>query len=360
MSTSCAISCSELELPSVHVATPCFVIFEDRVRHNLSATVKACGGVHRLMPHVKTHRAPWIVELLLSQGVEAFKCATPAEVELVLAAGATHVTWAYPSANPVAIQRVVQGARNHAQARLVGLVDSDRGLELWRNALAEAPSGVRLRVDLDPGMGRTGVAMSHEALRLARAVHRLGRFAGWHVYDGHIHGDRPERGRQVAALSERIAGLQASLRAEGIVGDVIAGGSYTFDLWPRDDVRYVAPGSWTYSSAQHDSELADLDWRPAAFVLTTVLSTRGGTATLDAGSKAISPDKPVAERFRWERRIVLMSEEHSVVEAEDLSVGDRVYLLPQHACTTAYLYDVAWVKTAQGRWEYRRQLGSAR
>jgi D-serine deaminase-like pyridoxal phosphate-dependent protein len=360
MSTPCAISCSALELPSVRVATPCFVIFEDRVRHNLNATVKACGGVDRLMPHVKTHRAPWIVEFLLSRGVEAFKCATPAEVELVLATGSRHVTWAYPSANTVAIERFVQNARDHEDARLIGLVDSDRGLELWKDALVAAPPGVRLRVDLDPGMGRTGVAMSDEALILARAVHRLGRFAGWHVYDGHIHGDRPTRQRQVTDLAQQIASLQAVLRAEGIIGDVIAGGSYTFDLWPRDQVRYVAPGSWTYSSAQHDRELADLDWQPAAFVLTTVLSTHDGTATLDAGSKAISPDKPTAERFRWERQIVLMSEEHTVVESKNLSVGDRVYLLPQHACTTAYLYDTALVKTAQGRWEYRRQLGSAR
>ena len=357
---SYAPSSSALELPKTRVATPCFVIFEDRVRHNLSATIKACGGVHRLMPHVKTHRAPWIVELLLAQGVEAFKCATPAEVELALTAGAKHVTWAYPSANPVAVDRFVRSARTYEDARLVGLVDSDRGLELWKDALVAAPPNVWLRVDLDPGMGRTGIAMSDDALNLARTVHQLGRFAGWHVYDGHIHGKRPERHRQVADLAARLAGLQDALRAEGIVEDVIAGGSYTFDLWPHGDVRYVAPGSWTYSSAEHDRELADLNWQPAAFVLATVLSTHYRTATLDAGSKAISPDKPTAERFRWERRIVLMSEEHTVVEADNLSVGDRVYLLPQHACTTAYLYDTALVKTAEGRWEYRRQLGSAR
>jgi D-serine deaminase-like pyridoxal phosphate-dependent protein len=360
MSTARAISPSELELPSVPVATPCWVIFEDRVRHNLSATVKACGGVHRLMPHVKTHRAPWIVEWLLAQGVQAFKCATPAEVELALGAGAKHVIWAYPSANPVAIDRFVKAARSHADAQLTGLLDSDRGLALWKDALDAATPSVRLRVDLDPGMGRTGVAMSEAALRLARAAHHWGRFAGWHVYDGHIHGERAVRQREVAALAERLATLQSSLRPEGIAGDVIAGGSYTFDLWPREMVRYVSPGSWTYSSAQHDSELAELDWQPAAFVLATVLSTHRGTATLDAGSKAISPDKPVAERFRWDGRIVLMSEEHTVVESADLSVGDRIYLLPRHACTTAYLYDAALVKTIEGRWEYRRQLGSAR
>jgi 3-hydroxy-D-aspartate aldolase len=55
-----------------------------------------------------------------------------------------------------------------------------------------------------------------------------------------------------------------------------------------------------------------------------------------------------------------MSEEHTVVEADDLKVGDRLLLMPQHACTTAYLYDNAFVKTSEGPWEQRQQLGSKR
>lgn len=349
------------EVPDVAVATPCFVVFEERLRHNLQATATACGGAHRLMPHVKTHRAPWIVELLLRAGVTACKCATPAEVEMTLAAGARHVTWAYPSANPAAIERFVNAACQHADAQLVGLVDSPAGLGRWEPALGGAPANVGLRVDLDPGMGRTGIAMSDEAVALARAVHALGRFAGWHVYDGHIHGERAARRREVAALAQRVTALQNAVRAEGAVGDVIAGGSYSFDLWPQEVARYVSPGSFAYSSDQHDLELTELDWQPAAFVLATVLSTHAGTATLDAGSKAISPDKPVGERFRWPGQITLMSEEHSVVESYGgLEVGDRVLLLPRHACTTAYLYDQALVRTADGRWEHRRQLGSVR
>jgi len=98
----------------------------------------------------------------------------------------------------------------------------------------------------------------------------------------------------------------------------------------------------------------------AAFVLTTVVSVHAGTATLDAGSKAISPDKPMSERFRWSGRIISMSEEHTVIEADDLKVGDRLFLMPQHTCTTAYLYDHALVKTSAGPWEQRQQLGSKR
>lgn len=312
------------------------------------------------MPHVKTHRAPWIVEFLLSQGVTAFKCATPAEVEMVLAANARQVTWAYPTVNSFNIHRFVDCARQYPDAVLTGMVDSERGLEVWRAELENGPANVRLWVDLDPGLGRTGIEMDDSALKLARAVDRLGRFAGFHVYDGHIGGDRNQRREKVLALADTVAALKDRLSAEKIECAVIAGGSYTFDLWPRHLTQFVSPGSWTYSSAQHDIELADLEWRPAAFVLATVISLHNNTATLDAGSKAISPDKPVAERFRWDGRIVLMNEEHVIVESTDLRVGDRVLLMPQHACTTAYLYNTALVRTASGGWEQRPQLGPAR
>ncbi|MET0652066.1 MAG: hypothetical protein ABWY63_06065, partial [Hyphomicrobiaceae bacterium] len=60
-------------LPNEPVATPCFVIAEEGIRHNLARTAEAAGGVERLMPHVKTHRAPWIIKLLTEAGVTAFK-----------------------------------------------------------------------------------------------------------------------------------------------------------------------------------------------------------------------------------------------------------------------------------------------
>lgn len=349
-----------VRLPNEPIETPCFLIDEDGVRHNLRRTAEAAGGIQRLMPHVKTHRAPWIVSLLLEEGVAAFKCATLAEVEMVLVNGGPNVTWAYPTVNAANLHRFVELAKRFPDAHLTGLVDSDYGLAMWREALKGAPANIGLRVDLDPGLGRTGIAMSDDAVKLARAVHAIGRLAGWHVYDGNVKGDREARQLQVLALADRVRALRDALRNEGIETDVTGGGSYTFNLWPHDLASYVSPGSWTYSSAQHDIELADLGWRPAAFVVATTISVHNGTATLDAGCKAISPDKPLAERFRWDGRIMLMNEEHTVVESRDLKVGDRVLLMPQHACTTAYLYSDALVKTSAGAWERRPQLGSAR
>ena len=342
--------------------TPAFLVVEEVVRHNLAATIAASGSAARFLPHLKTHRAPWLTEWLVAEGVTGCKVATPAEVELALAAGMRMVLWAYPTVNSANIARFIANARRYPNAQLVALIDSVAGIEAWLAVLQDnRPANLAFRVDLDPGMGRTGVPIGSVALELARRLHHEGCFVGWHVYDGHIKDpDRSVRHRQVGILVETVGDLRRQLDAEGIPSDVVAGASYTFDLWPADAAAYVSSGGWTYSSAQHDRELGAAGWRPCAFVLATVISTRNGTATLDAGAKAIAPDKPVAERFRWSARIFLMNEEHTVVELSTLAVGDRVLLIPGHTCTTAYLYDEALVLTVDGIWERRAQLASRR
>ena len=351
-----------LPVPPFPVETPCFVILEDAVLHNLRQTAKGAGGIERLMPHIKTHRAPWLIEAMVAEGVRAFKAATPAEVEIAMAAGAQYVVWAYPTVNAMAIARIVHAACAHPEVRIDALVDSPEGLQAWQSepSLATAPN-IRLRLDLDPGLGRTGAAIGPGAHDLALAIQGAGLFGGWHAYDGHIQNpDRRERIRRVSELAGRLRSFLAEARDRGLEGDLIAGGSYSFDLWPSDLVRWVSPGSWTYSSSQHDVDLADAGWRIGGYVLATVLSVRDGTATLDAGSKAISPDIPLADRFRGPGPIRLMKEEHVVITTDRLSVGQRVPLIPRHGCTAAYLYDRALVRLCDGRWEYRPQLGASR
>ncbi|ALM86783.1 alanine racemase [Bordetella sp. N] len=316
------------------------------------------------MPHIKTHRASWVVARMIEKGVSGFKVATVTEARMVLEAGAARVLWAYPTVNAHHLASFLALARQYPQATLGALIDSPQGLEAWKQA-AEAggwPSNLSLHVDLDPGMGRTGAPINTDALTLALGASKLGRFGGWHVYDGHIN-DRDielRRGR-VAEVAARVRQVVEQGRdAHGLSAELIAGASYSFDLWPADLATYVAPGSWAYSSDQHDIDLAHLEWKPAAFVLATVISRHGARVTLDAGAKAISPDKPMADRFRWDSPIVMMNEEHVVVNSDSLNVGDRVMLLPRHACTTAYLYDQALVKTENGDWETRTQLGSKR
>jgi len=349
-------------LPPDTAETPCFVIIHDRVRHNLAQTAAACGGVGRLVSHVKTHRAPWLVRDLVSQGVSAFKVATSTEAEMVAESGAREIIFAHPQVNATAIDRVIAVARKSRDVRVAAIVDSPAGVALWRERLkgGDAPN-LGLRIDLDPGMGRTGMALDGAAAALTDELVEEGRFGGWHVYDGHVHdADRKVRVEQVERICERVFAFLAGVHGEGAPVNVVAGGSYTFDLWPRREGVRVSPGSWIYSSVRHTADLPEFQWQNAAFVVATVVSTRDGTVTLNAGSKAISPDQPLEKRFAGPGPILSMSEEHTVIRADGLSVGSRVALIPEHTCTTAYLYSRAWVLGLDGQWSLRDQLGSSR
>lgn len=346
-------------IPPGTLETPCLVIDEAAALHNLDRTAAAAGGAERLIPHLKTHRAPWVVRMLVERGVGAFKTATAAEVEMALEAGAEEVLWAYPSVNRGAMERVIDAARRHPQAQVSALVESQEGLALWRQALGDR-SAVSLRVDLDGGMGRTGMPLGETAEELALALLGRSLFAGWHLYDGHIHGhDRAHNGGAVAGIQHKLKQFLSAMEKPLAQADVVVGGSYSFEHW-KDERFRVSPGSWIYSSARHERDLAHLGWKQAAFVLATVVSVRAQNFTLDAGAKAVGADLALAERFTGSGRILDMSEEHSVVEGTPRAVGERVLLTPGHACTTAYLYDEAWVRDARGTWDRRPQMGNRR
>jgi 3-hydroxy-D-aspartate aldolase len=351
-----------LPLPTMEVETPCFVVLEPAILHNLQKTVDLAGGVERMVPHVKTHRSPWVARFLVERGVVAFKTATPREVEMVLQAGAHEVVWSYPTTSVAAIARVIQAADAHPQARVTGVVDTDVGLATWLRLLAVGNHpNMDLRVDIDPGMGRTGVAIGEAAIEFALKISQAGRFGGWHVYDGHIQDlDLSKREARFLELQGQLNAFFDRAEKVGLQRDIIGGGSYTFSLWAKHTGARVSPGSWVYSNSQHQADQPHRGWQVAAYVLSTVLSEREGTLTLDAGAKAIAPDMPMDKRFIGVTQIVSMKEEHTIVKAPSLVPGDHVALVPRHTCTTAYLYRRALVLKLDGTWEYRDQLGCER
>ena len=134
---------SHIDLPE-EAETPCFVVDHAGVRHNLERVAGACGGSDRLVPHIKTHRAPWLVADLLEQGVSAFKAATPAEVEMLAEAGAREIIWAYPSVSVPGMRRVVATANRFPDIRFSGLVGAADEVRLGRYTVVDGETYLTL------------------------------------------------------------------------------------------------------------------------------------------------------------------------------------------------------------------------
>jgi D-serine deaminase-like pyridoxal phosphate-dependent protein len=357
------------------LATPCLLVERARLRRNLDRMQeKADANDVALRPHVKTHKAPALARRQLDRGAQGLTVATVAEAEAFVDAGFDDVRVAYP----------VTGRDKHEWLGALGdrasvscTVDTAAGAD--RAAAVHASRGTPLDVlvEVDVGHGRCGVpwddpdaatalarrVADHSGLRLAGLLTHAGQ-----AYDG-PQGDEspPDALRRVARRErDRMLSVAAHLAEAGVPGvapgnfDVSIGSTpsmVAFENATHEGFRVteIRPGNYVFHDAMQVAlGAATLD-DCALTVLTTVVSTKARThgpdrAFVDAGKKVLTTDTgagtdgygivlPDADAMTPHPglRVARLSEEHGWLEgpgASALQVGDRLRLVPNHACVT--------------------------
>jgi D-threonine aldolase len=335
--------------------SPSLLIFRALVRRNLEAMIAMARGADRLRPHVKTHKMAEIVRLAETMGIRKHKCATIAEAEMAASAGATDVLLAYPMVGPN-VARLARLVESYPLTTFRTLVDHPETALALSSGLDGVGRPVPVLVDLEVGMGRTGIAPGEAAADLYALVDRLPNVVadGLQAYDGHIHdADPSERRRSAAPGIEAVLSLRDRLEARGLpVPRVVLGGTPTFPIHAAIEAPGVecSPGTCVLHDSGYASRYPDLPFTPAAVLLTRVVShPRPGRLCLDLGHKAVAADPPGA-------RLALLdipdaslggqSEEHLVVDtphAERFPPGTPALAIPMHICPTCALHRRAYV-----------------
>jgi D-serine deaminase-like pyridoxal phosphate-dependent protein len=307
------------------------------------------GAPERLRPHIKTHKMAALVERQLALGITKFKCATLREAELAASCGALDVLVAYQLVGPN-VRWFRELSRAFPATHFSALVDDLRAAR----ELADTARPIELLLDLDLGQHRTGIepdAQAADLYRLLASTPGL-RAGGLHAYDGHVLDHDPAaRTAACEAAFAPVAKLRAQLLAEGLpVPRVVAGGSPTFAIHARRADVECSPGTCVFWDAGYASKFPDLDFQPAALILTRVVSRSGANRLgLDLGHKAIAAEMPHPRVIFPQLPDVVAishSEEHLVVEtarAAEFPVGAALYGIPWHICPTVALHAEALV-----------------
>jgi D-serine deaminase-like pyridoxal phosphate-dependent protein len=347
------------DLPS-----PALLIYRERVEENLRRMMAIAGDPARLRPHVKTHKLPELVRRQLQLGIERYKCATIAEAEMTALAGAPDVLLALQPVGPQA-RRFADLVRTFPRTRFSTVVDAAAPA---RDLGRLAPTGgapFELLLDLDVGQHRTGIAPGPAAAELALLLRDIPgvAFGGLHAYDGHLHDSDPEvREAAAEAAFAPVAALRETLEAEGVaVPRLVVGGTPTFPFHARRTGVECSPGTCVLWDAGYARKLPDLDFLPAAVLLTRVVSRPTPTRLcLDLGHKAVASEMPhprVVFPDLPEAIPVAHNEEHLVLEtpaAALWNLGDILLGIPWHICPTVALHAEVWVVetgTARQRWD---------
>ena len=147
------------------VLSPGLVVFEEIVRENIARMKAIAGTVGRLRPHCKTHKMIEVTRLEVATGIVKHKCATFAEAEMLALGGARDVFLAYNLVGPN-IERAVRYRQRFPEVRLSIAADHADPVDAMNDAMARAGEHVRVFVDIDTGLLRTGLPPGPEALEL--------------------------------------------------------------------------------------------------------------------------------------------------------------------------------------------------
>ena len=209
---------------------------------------------------------------------------------------------------------------------------------------------LRVMLDLDAGMRRTGIAFGPDAAKLYRTIdsHQFLQPSGFHLFDGHDEfSDVVQREAAAQRHIESLQGFQHQIESAGMpVPCVVAGGTFSFAYYARTEGMHGSPGTFVYWDAGYSTAMPDMPFRWATLILTQVVDRYedAGTITTDLGSKGISSDLPVEERAyllgQDAAALVSQSEEHGVfrIPGELPRVGDYLLAVPGHVCPTTVCY----------------------
>ncbi|HND52508.1 MAG TPA: D-TA family PLP-dependent enzyme [Pirellulaceae bacterium] len=338
------------------IITPALVVFADLVQQNIEQMIRIAGSPARLRPHCKTHKMREVARMELERGVTKGKCATFAEAEMLVEAGVKDVFLAYNLVGPN-IGRAIKFLQRYPDVKFACTADHAGPIAALGAAATAAGVSIDVLLDIDSGQHRTGLEAGPAAVALYRRIAATPglRPGGIHLYDGQNHQkSREDRAAAVQKCWQPVAKLRDELVAAGLdVPRIVAGGTGSFPIYAEidDPIIELSPGTIVFKNSGYGELFPDLQFVPAALLLTRVISRpTPERVTFDLGYKAVASDPPAGNRLILpdlpDGKAVLQNEEHLVIEtsrAGDFQPGDELLAIPRHVCPTSALHKQVYV-----------------
>lgn len=348
-----------VSLPAPLTALPTPALLIDRVRLDANiadmADTMYTAGVD-LRPHFKTSKCVEVARRQLAHGAAGLTCSTPAEVRLLQDEGVDDLLWAHQPVGPAKVTFTIDALRRGGLTIALDSVDAAAPLA---EAASTAGLVVPFLLEVDTGLGRAGV----DPLRAPQTAAALSRLPGLDLrglltHEGQLtahHDDRAALEEAGRLAGRRIADVATELRSAGHACPIVSVGSTPGATSTpfAPGVTEARPGTYVYYDAGQVALGSATFEQCAQTVLARVVSAqRAGTVIIDAGSKAMSSDRPKSvpglgtvcdaagtpiDRVAF----TAANEEHGYLTGpgtDALEVGDLVRIVPNHACATTNMW----------------------
>ena len=345
--------------------SPALVVYPARVKQNIRTAIDMIGDVQKLRPHIKTNKSAEVAQLMITAGINKFKCATIAEAEMLGISKAGDVLLAYQPVGPKSI-RFAALIKKYPATKFSCLTDNIDAATQMAASFASNKIKVPVYIDINSGQNRTGIVPGKEAVQLYIDCAGLNGIEplGLHAYDGHIRDmDWNARKQNCDKAFLPVEEMKQDIIQKGFPEPVIIiGGSPTFSIHCKRKNVECSPGTFVYWDKGYMDLCPEQSFLPAVLVITRVVSLPEKTKIcLDLGHKSIAAENELSKRVYFFQapglKFIGQSEEHLVVETDaghSYKIGDVLYGMPVHVCPTVALYERAYTvedHEMKGEWK---------
>jgi len=339
-------------LKLVEYDTPALVLDIEVAESNIKRMGEYFQGKKaHLRPHVKVHKSPLLAHKQIAAGAKGITCAKLSEAEVMANSGIDDILIANEIVGSDKLRRLAHLAR---RCRVTVLVDDLINANQMSKIASEMNSKIGVLVELNLGsdlsgiLDRCGVLPGQPAVELARELVKLKNieFRGLMGYEGSLRKFTDFESKRAAVRNAlgRLVETKDLVQDTGLnVGEVSCGGTWSYRIASEiHGVTEIQAGSYVFMDTSYQKNGIDFDF--ALTVLTRVISRpRSEKIIVDAGLKTISADSglPTVKNMP-EVECVGLNAEHGhfkLGKESNLSVGQRIELLPTHVDTTVCLHD---------------------
>lgn len=340
---------------SIHMLdTPALLLDLTVLEKNLDeiSCVATTNKIH-WRPHIKTHKSIQIAKMQLARGACGITVAKLEEAEVMAAGGINDILIAYPLSSFQKLKRL-RFLTEHVKITIA--IDSLPQAKIVNEAFHGADR-LSVWIKVNSGLNRCGVEVD-EVVELATEITKLTnlQLTGIFTHAGHSYATTSVEQIKTIAYCEAetvISSANACEKAGIPIKHRSIGSTPTFKYGATiEGVTEIRPGNAAfYDMCQVGLGVAETS-QCALTVMASVVSVKKDRIILDTGSKALSLDQgahgnKTVVGYGYvmnhpELTIARLSEEHGVAilkQKTNLSLTDKVEIIPNHACVVANLFD---------------------
>lgn len=342
--------------------TPVLLIDRDIMLDNVRRVQAYANkyNVH-LRPHTKTHKMPSLAKIQEQEGAIGITVAKVGEAEMMAENGLKDIFIANEIVGETKLNRIKKLAE---KIDISFGVDSIEQCEMIEKVFSDSEKPAQVLIEIEVGENRSGVIEESDYVALVNYIKNCSHIhlKGVFSHDGHTYKakDLSDCRERYIAATERTIYFSRLAEELGCKLETVSIGStppLMHDFGVMEGVTELRPGTYILMDTAQGNAMGTYS-HCAATVLTTVISKPTNERVItDVGAKGLTMQtrsegicKTTGLGFIKNYEQVYISQvydEHAIIYNEEfrnqVSIGDKVEIIPNHICPVSNLYDFAYI-----------------